>query len=392
MSVDKFGRHQDSVRKVVRGPPGEGFFVTSDGNYDLKNKRLQNIADPTAPQDAVSVRYLVSRSLVTSRAAQLNFDANANLIRNLGTPNLPGDAVNLDYVNNHALTKTSGGDFDAGGKVIRNVQDPKAMSDSVTLQYLENAVIAKTPEGNYNLNNKLIRNVSDPVLPNDVATKGYIEKVLPVQSDDHWGFGGKRLSNVNDPLYDGEAVNLRTLQRETKSVVMFDKTKNTFKHENQEIKIVTEDPNRPLIYLDPQSKTGLRISGSNRTFHMHYAPYLYADHLIDIHGNRILWDEKAQRMYVNYKDPANYWGDLTLLNDGEILQAKPPPALARHGKVSKEGKQGSEFIQFEKGNWNALKRRIQNISAGTDGSDAAVIDQVMQKGTNSWNAKRMKIR
>src|SRR5436190_1138782 len=392
MSVDKFGRHEDSVRKVVRGPPGEGFFVTSDGNYDLKNKRLEKLADPASPQDAVSVRYLVLRSLVTSKAAGLNFDANAKLIRNLGTPKLPADAANVYYVNNHALTKTSEGYFDAGQKIIRNLKDPIQPYDAVNLKSLQDAVLAKTPDGNYNLNNKLLRNVSDPLLPNDVATKRYIENLVPVKSDDHWGFGGKRLSNIIDPLYDGEAVNLRTLQRETKSVVKYDKTNNTFKHDNQEIKIVTEDPNRPLIYLDPKSKTGLRISGSNRTFHMHYTPYLYADHLINIHGNRIMWDEKAQRMYVNYKDQANYWGDLTLLNDGEILQAKPPPiALARHGEVSKEGKQGSEFIQFEKGNWNALKRRIHNISAGTDGSDAATIDQVMQKGTNSWNAKRMKI-
>ena len=392
MSVDKFGRHEDSVRRVVRGPPGEGFFVTSDGNYDLKNKRLEQLADPASPLDAVSVRYLVLRSLVTSRSAGLNFDANTKLIRNLGTPKLPGDAANVYYVNNHALTKTSDGYFDAGNKVIRNLQEPIELSDAVTLQSLQKAVLAKTPEGNVDINNKLIRNVSDPLLPNDVATKGYIEKLIPFKADDHWGFDDKRLSNINDPLYDREAVNLRTLKRETKSVVKYDKANNTFKHDNQVLKIVTENSNRPLIYLDPKSKTGLRISGSNRTFHMNYMPYLYADHLIDVHGNRIMWDEKNQRMYVKYNEPFNYWGDLTLLDDGDILLANAPPvAMSRGNDGSVKDNPDNKFIHLEKGSWNAMKRKIHNISNGEEDSDAAVFGQIMKHDNNSWNAKKMKI-
>ena len=185
---------------------------------------------------------------------------------------------------------------------------------------------------------------------------------------------------------------MKTLKRETKSIVTYDKTSNTFKNDNQELKIITEDSKRPLIYLDPKSKTGLRVSGTNRTFHMNYSLYLYADHLIDIHGNRILWDEKAQRMYVKYDDPANYWGDLTLLGDGDILQAKGPPiSLARNTGRSNEEKQDTEFIHFEKGSWNALKRKIHNIANGQNDSDAAAIGQIMKNDNNSWDAKRMKI-
>ena len=392
MSVDKFGRHVESVRKVVRGPPGEGFSVTSEGNYDVKNKRLVNLGNPEAVLDAVSVRYLVQRSLVTSRAADLNFDANKMLIRNVGTPKLPGDAANVEYINNHALTKDSDGYFNAKKKIIRNLKPPTALNDAVTLEYLENAVIPKTTDGNYNVNNKLLRNVSDPVLSNDVVTKGYIENLIPVKSDEHWGFGDKRLSNIIDPLYEGEAVNLRTLKRETKSVITYDKKSKTFKHDNQEIKIVTEDSNRPLIYLDTRSKTGLRISGSNRTFHMHYTPYLYADHLIDVHGNRIMWDEKNQRMYVKHDETINYWGDLSLLGDGDILQAKAPQiSTTLHVDSSKEGEKDNQFIHYEKGSWNAMKRKITNISSGEADSDAAVIGQVMKYNNSSWNAKKMKI-
>src|SRR5215468_2550253 len=390
MSVDKFGRHEDFVRKGVRGPPGEGFTVTSEGDYDLKNKRLVKLADPAAAQDAVSYRYMILRSLVTSRAAEFHFDANYKLLRNLKTPQLPGDAANVYYVNNHALTKHVDGYFDAGKKIIRNLQEPIELGDAVNLKSLQEAALSKTPEGNYDLKNKLLRNVSDLVLSNDAVNKGYVENLVPTKSDDHWNFGGKRLSNIGDPLYEGEAVNLRTLKSTTKSLVTYDKVSKTFKHDNEKLEIITKDPTRPLIYLDPKSKTGLRISGTNSTFHMHYTPHLYADHLIDVHGNRILWDEKNQRMYVKRNEPTNYWGDLTLLGDGEILQSKPPPITL--GNVSKEDKsEENEFIRFEKGHWNALKRKIHNIGAGEDGSDAAIIDQVMQKDNTAWNAKKMKI-
>jgi len=268
----------DSVRKVVRGPPGEGFLVTTEGNYDVKNKRIVRQSDPVAPQDAVSVRYLVSRSLVTSRAANLNFDANTKLIRNVGTPKLPSDAATALYVQNQALTKHSNGYYDANNSNIRNLSTPTESNDTVTLKYLEQTMILKTPEGDYDINNKRIRNVAEPASANDVITKSYIDKVIPVKSDDHCKFKDKRLSNITDPLYDGEAVNLRTLKRETialdnfgwnaknktinnvapglkendvstiKQVVTYDKKSNTFKHNNDDIKIVTEDSN-PSINL-----------------------------------------------------------------------------------------------------------------------------------------------
>ena len=38
----------------VRGPPGVGFKLTADGNYDIDNKQLKNIKDGTDNNDAVN--------------------------------------------------------------------------------------------------------------------------------------------------------------------------------------------------------------------------------------------------------------------------------------------------------------------------------------------------
>ena len=38
----------------IQGPPGIGFNLTSDGNYDMTNKKLSNMAKGTVSSDAVT--------------------------------------------------------------------------------------------------------------------------------------------------------------------------------------------------------------------------------------------------------------------------------------------------------------------------------------------------
>ena len=38
-----------------RGKPGVGFNLTLDGNYDMVNKKLANVADGTNPTDAITL-------------------------------------------------------------------------------------------------------------------------------------------------------------------------------------------------------------------------------------------------------------------------------------------------------------------------------------------------
>ena len=41
-----------------RGRLGVGFNLTSDGNYDMVNKKLANVADGTNPTDAITLKQL----------------------------------------------------------------------------------------------------------------------------------------------------------------------------------------------------------------------------------------------------------------------------------------------------------------------------------------------
>ena len=58
MSVDVFGRTLFRAREVHQGPPGIGFSLTDDGNFDLENHKLCNVASAIDLTDAVNLKNL----------------------------------------------------------------------------------------------------------------------------------------------------------------------------------------------------------------------------------------------------------------------------------------------------------------------------------------------
>lgn len=98
MSVDKFGRHERSFdHEVFRGPPGEGFQLTQDGNYDLKRKRLCNLADPVSNEEAANLKTIRTLTL-NCQTADGVFDAKNKRIQNIANASADNDAVSREFV------------------------------------------------------------------------------------------------------------------------------------------------------------------------------------------------------------------------------------------------------------------------------------------------------
>ena len=55
-TVDKFGRFRGYQAQA--GPPGVGFVLDEDGNYDMMNKRLRRVTAGTEMQDVVTYQQL----------------------------------------------------------------------------------------------------------------------------------------------------------------------------------------------------------------------------------------------------------------------------------------------------------------------------------------------
>ena len=49
---------QQRFLRGIQGSPGVGFSLTSDGNYDMKNKKLKNVGEGVASSDAVTKHQL----------------------------------------------------------------------------------------------------------------------------------------------------------------------------------------------------------------------------------------------------------------------------------------------------------------------------------------------
>lgn len=68
MSVDKFGKHISKKEdKNLRGPPGKGFNLTLDGNYDVQNKLIKNLKDPEDIYDAATKNFVESQFKVVDK-------------------------------------------------------------------------------------------------------------------------------------------------------------------------------------------------------------------------------------------------------------------------------------------------------------------------------------
>ena len=61
MVVDKFGRGSSSSRTPLRGLPGAGFKLTKEGDFDISNKLLRNVATALSESDAVNKKLLDDR-------------------------------------------------------------------------------------------------------------------------------------------------------------------------------------------------------------------------------------------------------------------------------------------------------------------------------------------
>ena len=141
-----------------RGPPGVGFKLTSDGNYDIDNKKLTNVATPTTNADAATKKYIDDHIGNVHQTGYLKKDGSVAMtgdlnvgnhkITNLATPTTQTGATTKKYVDDGlnlkvAQSQVMTGDAEAG-KLVKYLPDkgiitpklyiPDQYNDSVILE------------------------------------------------------------------------------------------------------------------------------------------------------------------------------------------------------------------------------------------------------------------
>lgn len=117
------------TKHTTQGPPGVGFQLTQDGNYDIQDKRLTNVGSPQSDSDASTKLYVDQnntkiRNDVTNINSQIpeflkrdgsvrmtgNLDMGSWVITHHGIGSKPTDLVNRSYIDTELAAKANVGE------------------------------------------------------------------------------------------------------------------------------------------------------------------------------------------------------------------------------------------------------------------------------------------
>ena len=181
MGVDKFGRYAGEEGKAVRGPKGDGFDLTASGDFDVKNKRMCNVADPVDTGDSVNLNTLTKTIEPCLRLnKKRSYDAMNAVISNVGIPTENGDAVTMGYVQ-AKFPKQLHDSYSVHQFRIQDLAYPITDADATNVKYVKDTCVLFD---NTIINGKNLRmtNLKDPIKPSDAVTLRHMVTNVPTLS------------------------------------------------------------------------------------------------------------------------------------------------------------------------------------------------------------------
>ena len=180
-----FNEHSDdSFAKGIQGAPGVGFNLTSDGNYDMVNKKLRNVGAPSANTDAATKKYFDDNSSVTPTTSRLAVDSNIDMkdryrILNLKHPVDADEPATKQYSDSKFLdrdgSRTMIGNLDINNNKIIKVGTPTDNDDAANKKYVDDSKVDVSPflrkdgtvamTGNLDMSSNRIYNLPAPTGP-----------------------------------------------------------------------------------------------------------------------------------------------------------------------------------------------------------------------------------
>ena len=173
------------------GPPGLGFTLTKDGNYDMKNKKLVNVRGGDA-EDYVMVKSQIE-GYVSNNTVKKSCDAMTGpLIVPKDSYPVQGDlnkVISYETQKEIFLPKNEGGQMsqptDMGGFAIENLKTPIATDHAVNKDYVDKNFIAEKVglmRGSLSMNkNDLIGLPDTPAFSYSAINRNYVTTQLKMK-------------------------------------------------------------------------------------------------------------------------------------------------------------------------------------------------------------------
>lgn len=215
-TFDKFGHYRGHQAKV--GPPGRGFVLDENGNYNMEEKVLTNLEDPEDEQDAVTKSYLKRKLDVCIQydTSKGGFNCRRAKLFDIKGPEKEHDAVTLSFLRDKTINNLGDGVFDGKKARLRNIGDPQYSVDAVNLGYLKNTALCYKDNEGFDARGRRINHVSDPQIGDDGVNLNYlILKTLNCKEGDAFDGKNKRIKNVVSPIQNQDCVTLSYLKENT---------------------------------------------------------------------------------------------------------------------------------------------------------------------------------
>lgn len=188
-SVNKFGHYLNYPLKSKPGPPGVGFKLNRAGDFDISHKKLTNVKNPSAANDAVTLEYLtqhVKNSCFTPEST--TFDFRSQPLKNIAQPTSELDAVNEKYLKEKQYLNIPSDDnfVSLDNKRIIKLEDPIDELDAVNRRTLETTTVVAIDKclsinrenNTVDLKNSRFVNPPAVLFDDDFITKKYYETTL----------------------------------------------------------------------------------------------------------------------------------------------------------------------------------------------------------------------
>ena len=197
----------DRITEIIKGLPGVGFKLTSDGDYDISNKKLTNVASPQTNNDASTKSYVDSEVFKTlkldgSNAMTGALNMNNRRIENVG-PGRHGTTDVLTHLQLEAFyfdLNTDSGNIEAQNpinmknKKISNLAEGTNNSDAITKHQLQTGLVSKADKtelasylkrdgsisvtSDFDFGDNKITKVGNGTQSTDVVNKVYVDTEL----------------------------------------------------------------------------------------------------------------------------------------------------------------------------------------------------------------------
>ena len=214
-----FNEQKDnSFAKGIQGAPGVGFNLTSDGDYDMINKKIRNVGTPTANTDAATKKYVDDNSSGAPKTSRLTVDSNIDMkdryrILNLKHPNDADEPATKQYADSNFLnrdgSRTMIGNLSMNNNKITNVGKPTDNNDAANKKYVDDKPTSTsklTIDSNIDMKNSYrIKNLSTPLDAKEPPTKEYVDNTF-LDRDGSYPMKGNlnmdnyRILNLPSPL------------------------------------------------------------------------------------------------------------------------------------------------------------------------------------------------